>query len=112
MNRGAWWATVHGVSKELDTTEWLTHTHKLFYVEVKLSTFICNWKKESLETKGWQSLEVSQCGPELCPSRSAVGSSAGFLLMLLTYLFLVVLGLRGCASAFSGCSERGYSVAV
>ena len=27
MDRGAWWATVHGVHKELDTTEQLTHTH-------------------------------------------------------------------------------------
>ena len=28
MDRGAWWATVHGVSKELDTIWWLsTHTH-------------------------------------------------------------------------------------
>ena len=26
MDRGAWWATVHGVRKELDMTEWLTHT--------------------------------------------------------------------------------------
>ena len=26
MDRGAWWATVHGVEKELDTTERLTHT--------------------------------------------------------------------------------------
>ena len=24
MDRGAWWATVHGVQKELDTTEWLS----------------------------------------------------------------------------------------
>ena len=24
MDRGAWWATVHGVTKELDTTERLT----------------------------------------------------------------------------------------
>ena len=23
MNRGAWWATVHEVAKELDMTEWL-----------------------------------------------------------------------------------------
>ena len=27
MHRGAWWATVHGVTKESDTTEQLTHTH-------------------------------------------------------------------------------------
>ena len=27
MDRGAWWATVHGVTKESDTTEQLTHTH-------------------------------------------------------------------------------------
>ena len=27
MDRGAWWATVHGVAKELDTTEQLTRTH-------------------------------------------------------------------------------------
>ena len=26
MNRGDWWATVHGVTKESDTTEH-THTH-------------------------------------------------------------------------------------
>ena len=25
MDRGAWWATVHGVAKELDTTERLTN---------------------------------------------------------------------------------------
>ena len=25
MDRGAWWATVHGGRKELDTTERLTH---------------------------------------------------------------------------------------
>ena len=28
MDRGAWWAIVHGVAKESDTTEQLTHTHK------------------------------------------------------------------------------------
>ena len=28
MGRGAWWATVHGVAKELDTTSQLNH-HRL-----------------------------------------------------------------------------------
>ena len=28
MDRGAWWATVYGAEKELDTTKQLTHTHK------------------------------------------------------------------------------------
>ena len=27
MDRGAWWAIVHGVTKELDTTEQLTLSH-------------------------------------------------------------------------------------
>ena len=27
MDKGVWWATVHGGRKELDTTERLTHTH-------------------------------------------------------------------------------------
>ena len=27
MDKGAWWVTVHGVTKSLDTTEQLTHTH-------------------------------------------------------------------------------------
>ena len=26
MDRGVWWATTHGVTKQSDTTEWLTHT--------------------------------------------------------------------------------------
>ena len=26
MNRGAWWATIHGIAKELDRTEQLTFT--------------------------------------------------------------------------------------
>ena len=30
MDRGAWRATAHGVTKELDTTEQLTHTHTLY----------------------------------------------------------------------------------
>ena len=29
MNRGAWWATVHGVAKESDTTWQLNNNNKL-----------------------------------------------------------------------------------
>ena len=32
MNRGAWWATVHGVTEELDTTERLS-TQLKYYLE-------------------------------------------------------------------------------
>ena len=28
MDRGAWWATVHEVTKELDRTEWLNNNHQ------------------------------------------------------------------------------------
>ena len=36
MDRGAWQVTVHGGPKELDMTEWLTHTHtqSIFYTEI------------------------------------------------------------------------------
>ena len=34
MNRGAWWATVHGVAKELNMTEWLS-THNKMLPNVK-----------------------------------------------------------------------------
>ena len=27
VDRGAWWATVHGVAKESDTTEWLNNSN-------------------------------------------------------------------------------------
>ena len=30
IDRGIWPTTVHGVAKELDMTEWLTHTHTSF----------------------------------------------------------------------------------
>ena len=33
MNRGAWWATVHEVAKELDMTEWLNHNDVKVYTK-------------------------------------------------------------------------------
>ena len=29
MDRGVWWATVHGIAKELDTIQWLNNNHKM-----------------------------------------------------------------------------------
>ena len=40
MDRGAWWATVHGVTKESDTTEQLTQTHT--HHTQKLSPVTCH----------------------------------------------------------------------
>ena len=38
MDRGVWWVTIHGVAKELDTTEHLsTHTLKATLVILKRS---------------------------------------------------------------------------
>ena len=30
MDRGAWWATVHGIAKELDMTEQLNNNNNIF----------------------------------------------------------------------------------
>ena len=40
IDRGAWWVTVHGVSEELDTTEWLNNNIRamLGYKQAKLSS--------------------------------------------------------------------------
>ena len=37
MDKGGWRATVYEVMKELDTAEWLTHTH----MQPDLCTFMC-----------------------------------------------------------------------
>ena len=37
MDRGAWWATIHGVTKESDLTDWLNNT--IYHAEHKQSLF-------------------------------------------------------------------------
>ena len=55
MDRGTWWATVHGVTKELDTTERThahththTHTHSLI---IPLGTqSLCDGEEKNVGT--------------------------------------------------------------
>ena len=45
MDRGAWWATAHGVTKELDTTKQLNNNNKQCPAqlngEVEMKTVFC-----------------------------------------------------------------------
>ena len=49
MDRGAWWATVHGVTEESDTTEQLstahtdlyTYTHDILDICISMLTHMC-----------------------------------------------------------------------
>ena len=34
MDRGAWWAAVHGVTKELDMTEWVNNNKNKTHQEI------------------------------------------------------------------------------
>ena len=41
MDRGAWWATVHGVAKSWTRLKWLsTHTHICIYMYLSIYTYI------------------------------------------------------------------------
>ena len=49
MDRGAWWATVHGVARESDTTEWLNNNNKKGpegVVGEGLKVLKCDWKRQ------------------------------------------------------------------
>ena len=44
MDRGAWWASVHGIAKELDTTEATTHIPHV-QVLVSVLSYLLKWKE-------------------------------------------------------------------
>ena len=46
MDRGAWWATVHGCHKESDVTEWLTLSQTLKFLLRLIRSFSCRWEPE------------------------------------------------------------------
>ena len=53
MDRGAWWATVHGGRKESDTTEQL-HFHFHFVYKFHSVSFICMWLSSSPNLICWR----------------------------------------------------------
>jgi len=68
MDRGAWWARVHRVTKESDTISWLnnkqqqfkTHTHKLIYFHLGRST-------NGLGGMGRKEIQLFFCLPDTAP---------------------------------------------
>ena len=45
MHRGAWWATVHGVTKEWDMTEMTEHTSRVLS-QTMIETMGRKWEKK------------------------------------------------------------------
>ena len=48
MDRGAWWATVDGVAKELDMTVIIQHTHTYIYIYIYIYIYVCIYISHSL----------------------------------------------------------------
>ena len=71
MDRGAWWATVHGVAKELDTTEQLNKLNSPFVPALKLC------QKRALERHCKSQGYCFPCGTALPPSARAVAAPRG-----------------------------------
>ena len=70
MDRGAWWATVHGVTKELDTTERLNNNSMLIAIVCSL----LQSQNMSFSTNGvsscWGIKNYNDCFPVMCISES------------------------------------------
>ena len=87
MDRGAWWATVNGVSKESDTTEWLSHQMKkaLFFSlpmsgwENHLPSFEPWFPHLKTARLSWRSSPPPRClrksQMELVPTRSSTSQT-------------------------------------
>ena len=52
MDRGAWWATVHGVAKESDTTEQLNNNRFNRIRNMSLKSGQSKWRRWVLKTEG------------------------------------------------------------
>ena len=55
MDRGAWWATVHGVSKELDMTQQLNNSRNLRFRKFKIlsrTSLVVQWIRIHLPMQG------------------------------------------------------------
>ena len=50
-HRGAWWAIVHRVAKESDTTEQLTHTHTYIYIYIHTCMYMYTHKHRYTHTE-------------------------------------------------------------
>ena len=60
MDRGAWWATVHGVAKELDTTELLKNNVEQGVWEFQILPCDVRWCREGLTKKEASSVSRGQ----------------------------------------------------
>ena len=75
MDRGAWWATVHGVAKELDVTQWLNNNTVDLQCCVSFY-FLKWWRKDCSLTPGKkQSLPKHLCDKYLEPVIPGVKNS-------------------------------------
>ena len=72
MDRGAWWATVHGVAKELDTTEQLNKLNSPFVPALKLC------QKRALERHCKSQGYCFPYGTGTSPQCPGCGSTQGF----------------------------------
>ena len=61
MDRGAWWATVHGVTKELDMTEWLNNNKQVCNLTIHTpDSFSCLLMSSTSASEQWLQVITAQ----------------------------------------------------